>query len=163
MLASTEYVVEMLHIDRKKFYCFIQCLKKDFINVIKGLLLYLNDDQFNAFPHWFYEYNTFDNYIKKRIKFKRERACKSKPRCLMSQIAVKLHYFTCWIQLSNKQLCSSSIAIIITLQSSGFILSTNARQKLIEGQLICQSQATRTAIRNNSNYNLNQLSQLQFD
>ena len=91
------------------------------------------------------------------------RACKSKPRRLMSQIAAKLHYFTRGIQLSNKQLCSSSIAIIIMLQSSGFIPSTNARRKLVGGWPVRQSQATRMATRNNSNYSLNQPPQSQSD
>ena len=51
LLASTEHITEVLHIDRKKYYCLMQHLKKDFINIMKDLLLYLNDDQFNAFSH----------------------------------------------------------------------------------------------------------------
>ena len=88
---------------------------------------------------------------------------KTEPRRLMSQIAVKLHYFTHRIQFSNKQLCSSSIAITIMLQSSGFIPSTNARRKLVGGWPVRQSQATRTATRNNSNCSLNQPPQPQSD
>ena len=44
LLASTKNAAEVLHIDRKKYYHLMQYLKENSIDVMEGLLLYLNDD-----------------------------------------------------------------------------------------------------------------------